>query len=261
MSWRKMITCGISEISALARRHSKPSKGLRILLYHAIGTKTNDDHKNLFCLSSRLFEKHMAELACRDSSVAIPLNNVISMKQMEGVVITFDDGYKDNLSVAAPILDKYKIPFTVFATTSHIRRGSFPFLNEAELRVLSANPLVTIGSHGVTHIPLTECDDRELQNELESSKHYIEDLTGKEITMISYPHGCVDKRVRDAVEKAGYRLGASSYFGINNSSSDLFKLFRTCILGCDSLRIFGQKLHGDWDWYRWRQYLSMQRRS
>jgi len=255
MNWRQSITCGISEISALAHRYSKPHKGLRILLYHAIGTQTKNDHKNLFCLSSRLFEEHVAELSCRNTAVTIPLNDVIPTKQMEGVIITFDDGYKNNLSVAAPILDKYKIPFIVFATTSYIRGGASPFLNEAELRALSANPLVSIGSHGVTHLPLTECDDRELQNELESSKHYLEDLTGKEITMISYPHGCVDKRVRDAVEKAGYKIGASSYFGINNSSSDLLMLFRTCIMGCDSLRIFRQKLHGDWDWYRWRQYL------
>ncbi|MCX5829712.1 MAG: polysaccharide deacetylase family protein [Deltaproteobacteria bacterium] len=261
MNWRQMITCGISEISAIARRYSKPRKGLRILLYHAIGTQTNDAHENLFCLSSRLFEKHMTELSCRDTSVTIPLNDVISMRKMEGVVITFDDGYRDNLSVAAPILDKYKIPFTVFATTSYIRGGSFPFLNETELRALSANSLVSIGSHGVTHRPLTECDDRELQNELESSKHYLEDLTGKEITMISYPHGCSNKRVRDAAENAGFRLGASSYCDINNSSSDLLMLFRTCILSEDSIRIFRQKLHGDWDWYRWRQYLSMQRCS
>jgi len=253
MNWRWVITRGISEVSAIARRYSKPRKGLRILLYHAIGTQTKDDPKNLFCLSPQLFEKHMAELSCQGNSVALPLSNVSSIKQMEGVAITFDDGYKDNLSVAAPILEKYKIPFTVFATTSYVRKGSFPFLNESELRSLSENQLVTIGSHGVTHNPLTDCGDRELKNELDSSKHYLEDLTGKEISMISYPHGCVDKRVRAAVEKAGYTLGASSCFDINGYGQDMLLLCRTFILSSDSVRIFRQKLHGDWDWYRWRQ--------
>lgn len=34
------------------------------------------------------------------------------------VVFTFDDGYKDNLTLALPIFEKYNIPFTVYVTTS-----------------------------------------------------------------------------------------------------------------------------------------------
>lgn len=257
MNWQRVITRGISEVSAMARLYSTPRKGLRILLYHAIGTQVKDDRKNNFCLSSQLFEGHMAELSCRVTSVTIPLSDVPSMKQMDGVAVTFDDGYKDNLSVAAPILEKYKIPFTLFATTSYIRRGSYPFMSETELRTLSENPLVTIGSHGVSHTSFTDCDDRQLRSELESSKHYLEDLTGKEISMISYPHGRVNKRVKDYVEKAGYKLGASSCFDINSNGQDLLLLCRSTILSSDSIRIFRQKLHGDYDWYRMRNYLPI----
>jgi peptidoglycan/xylan/chitin deacetylase (PgdA/CDA1 family) len=257
MNWRRVIARGISEASVMGGLCSAPRKGLRILLYHSIGAPVNGDKKDIFCLSAQLFEEQMAELSNHNSFETISLPRVSTLEEMHGVAVTFDDGYKDNLSVAAPILEKYKIPFTVFATTSYIREGAFPFLSETELRFLSENPLVTIGSHGVTHLPLTDYNDRALKNELESSKHYLEDLTGKEISMISYPHGRVNKRVRDAVESTGYKLGASSFFNVNNVSTDLLMLSRTCIFGKDSVRIFRQKLYGDWDWYRWWQSLSM----
>ena len=39
------------------------------------------------------------------------------------VCITFDDGYLDNLTIAAPILEKYKLPATLFLATGYIERG------------------------------------------------------------------------------------------------------------------------------------------
>ena len=41
------------------------------------------------------------------------------------IVLTFDDGYANNLYVAEPILRKYNLPFTVFVSTEHIDTGQF----------------------------------------------------------------------------------------------------------------------------------------
>lgn len=255
MNWQQIVTRSISEISAICRKSLEPRKGLRILLYHAVGTSIKEDIRNLFSISPELFEAHMAELSQYKETSIIGLNNSINQKQRHRVAVTFDDGYRDNLTVAAPILERYQIPFTVFISTAYIRSCTHPYLSEAEVRMLSEKPNVTIGSHGVSHVPLTECSQEKLRDELESSKHYLEDLTGKEITTISYPHGRVSKRVLDAVTNAGYKIGASSIFNINDSSQDNLMLCRTCILGSDSVRIFRQKLHGDWDWCRWRHLL------
>ena len=59
-----------------------------------------------------------------------------------------------------------------------------------------------IGSHGVTHTKLTELSDKELINELVSSKHFLEDIIGREVHTISYPHGAINSRVKKAVAKA-----------------------------------------------------------
>jgi peptidoglycan/xylan/chitin deacetylase (PgdA/CDA1 family) len=168
------------------------------------------------------------------------------------VAVTFDDGYRDTLAVAAPILLKHKIPFTVFVTTAFVRSGSSLYLTPAELRELADLPGVTIGSHGMTHIRLAECDDHTLWQELEGSRLTLEDMIGKPVTSIAYPHGSADLRVRDAARRAGYRIGVCSRSGINPPGRDPLLLCRTEVVAADSERVFLQKLQGAWDWYRWR---------
>lgn len=242
---------GISEVSAAARMCSAPRKGFRILLYHAIGSRMEGDKRGIFSVTPRLFESQMAALSTYKGTIIRNFSSEATGMQDTHVAVTFDDGYRDNLAVAVPILEKYQIPFTVFITTDFILSGSDLYLSPKRLQELVLHPLATIGSHGVSHVPLTSCTDLKLHQELLSSKHYLEDLTGKEISAIAYPHGCVDKRVRDAAVDAGYKIGASSRFDINTASQDFLVLCRNCIVSSDSVRVFRQKLHGDWDWYRW----------
>jgi peptidoglycan/xylan/chitin deacetylase (PgdA/CDA1 family) len=126
------------------------------------------------------------------------------------------------------------------------------FLSPAEVRELASMSGVTIGSHGATHTPLTALDDRALREELVKSKSALENIIGRAVDAISYPHGAVDRRVREAAAAAGYTIGACSRFDINSPGRDPLLLCRTDIHACDTLRIFKQKLHGDWDWYKWR---------
>ena len=168
------------------------------------------------------------------------------------VAVTLDDGYKDNLYIAAPILLKFKIPFTIFVTSAFITGRSQDYLTRNELRELSELPGVTIGSHGATHVPLAKCDGATLQKELYGSRAYLEDLIGREVKVISYPHGSVDRRCRDTASRAGYLRGGCSRFDINDETRDPLLLCRCEILSLDSERLFIQKLSGAWDWYRWR---------
>lgn len=251
MTWKRIVTRTISECSALGRGVLGCRHGFRILLYHAVGSRLTQDPYGI-SIRPELFERHMAVLTESQETSIVDLHGRQASNSPLRVTATFDDGYKDTLNVAAPILLKYKIPFTVFVTSSYVQSKSPLYLTPAELRGLADLSGVTIGSHGATHIPLAECADATLWQEVNGSRRYLEDVLGKSVTAISYPHGSVNLRVRDAVRHAGYTLGVCSRVDINGDNRDPLLLCRTEIVSGDSERVFRQKLRGAWDWYRWR---------
>ena len=253
MRWKRIVLRMVSELSRLSKISMESPKGLRVLLYHSVGTTLPDDPSGIFSIDIDTFKQHMEALSCCDKTLVVKLRDLSKDADSLKVAVTFDDGYKDNLYNVAPVMERYSIPFTVFVTASYINKNCSIYLTPSELRELSSFPFVTIGSHGLTHNRLTECDSDMLRNELVSSRHLLEDITGNAVTTLAYPHGAVDKRVKDAAGKAGYLLAACSRFDINDISRDPFLLCRTEITGNDSVRVFQQKLHGDWDWYRWRR--------
>ncbi|MBW1909665.1 MAG: polysaccharide deacetylase family protein [Deltaproteobacteria bacterium] len=171
------------------------------------------------------------------------------------VAITFDDGYKNNLHTVAPILLDYGFPFTVFLTVENLDIPSSEYLSRKELIELASLPGVSIGSHGVHHSQMTELGDQDLRAELEDSRSVIEDIIGKKVDMLSYPHGKTDQRVRDTALDLGYRLGAGSRFGTNLEDADPMGLKRIELWSTDSRDIFRQKYSGAWDWYGYWQKL------
>jgi len=168
------------------------------------------------------------------------------------IAVTFDDGYKDMLYTVAPIMFEYGIPFTVFVVTDFIKNNTNDYLNKKELIELSEFPNVTIGSHGKTHTPFTKLSEKQLVEELVSSKKYLEDVLGKTINSISYPHGAINQEIIKKVLDAGYKIGGTSHFDINRYPKDPLLLSRTLINAGDIERIYKQKIYGIWDWNRFR---------
>jgi len=252
VNWKRSLAFGISEVSFLTLKLFGLRKGLRVLLYHAVDSELPHDSYGI-SINARLFEHHVAALKRMEDVDIVDFNKGCISDTGLKVAITFDDGYKDNLYTAAPILLKNNMPFAVFVTTAFIQNKSPIYLSPEELKELSSLEGVTIGSHGATHIPLGKCDDISLWRELYESKRYLEDITGKPVTAISYPNGSVNQRVRDAAERAGYVIGGSSMFGINDLSCDPLLLYRTEVIASDSQVVLVKKILGAWDWYRWYQ--------
>lgn len=252
MNVRRLVTRSISEISALVSCARPPVQGLRVLMYHAIGTPALDDRLGLYSLSVERFRRQMTLLSMWHHGKVVDLTKSELANKGCRVAITFDDGYLDNLEVAAPILTDLGLPFTVFVTSDFVRTSKSGFLTPATLRTLAELPGVRIGAHGATHIALSGCDDQTLKTELRVSREYLEDIVGYQINTLAYPFGAADQRVKNAALEVGYDLGACSMAGINRSEREPLLLARTDVVSYDDTRTFLQKLHGDWDWYRWR---------
>lgn len=116
---------GFLDTYAFVRRRVTRSH-VAILMYHRVSLKR--DAWSLEPISPQGFEMQMRYF-CRNYEI-IPLDKLVEYMTQgiplpkKAVVITFDDGYKDNYRNAYPILKKYHIPATIFLTTGHIGTGN-----------------------------------------------------------------------------------------------------------------------------------------
>lgn len=125
--------------------------------------------------------------------------------------ITFDDGWRDGLTVAAPLLASLGVRATFFVCPGLFGNHD-PRLGEAGhmLTLAEAHELHAAGmelaAHSLTHPDLRELGDRELRDELAGSRDAVEAITGEPCRTFAYPFGHHDARVRRAAAAAGYRL-------------------------------------------------------
>jgi peptidoglycan/xylan/chitin deacetylase (PgdA/CDA1 family) len=97
-----------------------------ILMYHRV-TETSSDPWNL-CVSPKHFAEHLKIL--QENYLVLRLHDLLlSLKHARlpkrGVVLTFDDGYADNLWNAKPLLEKYEVPATVFVVSGSVDNNGF----------------------------------------------------------------------------------------------------------------------------------------
>lgn len=221
----------------------------RLLMYHAVGTDVLGDIQQLYNMPPKTFRLQIEYVARMQQSGALRVRDLnAGIETSSGLVITFDDGYRDNLTVAAPILSEYGFPFTVFIAPQLILSGDPRYLSVANLKELSILPGVTIGGHGYSHRRLTDLNDQALTIELLNSKSWLEDIIQRPVVTMSYPHGAFNERVKNFVSQTGFKAAVSSKFGVFNNKDCRLSLPRTDIWAKDGVTRFKSKLLGAWDW-------------
>lgn len=186
-----------------------------ILVYHTINhTDGQSDCPEM--ISPARFEQQVRWLSRRKRVVSLIDTLTLSQKQ-NVVAITFDDGYRDNLTVALPILEKYGLPLTLFVVAGFVDRDGY--LSATELREMSQHPSVTIGSHGLGHRHFTRLTKEEAQFELMQSRRVLEDIIAAPVDLLAWPYGECSPELEKLSAEAGYRASWSVWKGSNAAHS------------------------------------------
>ena len=158
------------------------------------------------------------------------------------VLITFDDGYRDVLWNASPVLERLRMPATSYVITGRVSGPDPSFLTWGELRVLEQRG-IAIGSHTVTHRPLTELGSSEALRELRDSRRQLEQHLGHPVQWFAYPYGAEDARILALTREAGYVLAATTQGGDVQTADEPLLLRREEILDTTGVagfaRLFG----------------------
>jgi peptidoglycan/xylan/chitin deacetylase (PgdA/CDA1 family) len=158
------------------------------------------------------------------------------------VLITFDDGWAGTVDVAGPILEGHGREAFVFITSGLLDKAHF--LRRRDVGRLPSH-VFTVGSHGATHRLLSLLSERDIREELTASKRTLEDLTGREVDVLSIPGGAVDARVSRIAAESGYRLLFTSCVQLNRPDGDRMAIARVPIRRNTRLAAFRSYLHGD----------------
>jgi peptidoglycan/xylan/chitin deacetylase (PgdA/CDA1 family) len=139
------------------------------------------------------------------------------------IVVSFDDGYADQVRNAAPVLAARGWPgvLNLVADRLDVNGG---IRRQDVLRLLAAG--WEIGDHSLTHPDLTRVGRARMTREVRGSRRRLEGALGVAVRFFCYPYGRVDRRVRAAVRAAGFLAATTTRFGAAAPSDDRFALRR-----------------------------------
>jgi peptidoglycan/xylan/chitin deacetylase (PgdA/CDA1 family) len=211
-----------------------------VLLYHRVGGGDRE-----IDLPVRAFERHLAELAERDR--VLPLDEALGNGN-GGVVLTFDDGYRDFHDHVVPLLTRYGLPGTLYLATGPVdgegptSRGDA--LTWSQLQEAMDTGLVTIGAHTHSHRDLSRASERDAEADMRRSKEMIEDNLGVPCRHFAYPFAVgsagADRAARRLFDSAALHAWRTNRRG----KTDPYRLGRTPILRSDGQFYFRAKVRG-----------------
>lgn len=225
-------------------------RGVRILGYHRV-----DDERDVLAVRPDRFRRQLEtllETGARPIALTSALETAKRDPDGRYFSVTFDDGYRDVLTNAVPILRELGVPATVFIPSAVVDgdatywwyRSPPPAMTWSEIRELSQDPLFDFQAHGRTHRPLPRLSDDEARNEIEGSKQDIEARIERPVTVFCYPAGLYGEREARLVRDAGFEIAVTTDPGVTTHDSRPEALRRTMIAWGDDEDSFAAKIGG-----------------
>ncbi|WAA11812.1 polysaccharide deacetylase family protein [Fervidibacillus halotolerans] len=218
---------------------SASEKRIPILMYHAIDEYKGKGIKELYVTPENF--KAQMEYIKSEGFTPITFEDLPYIDRFEKpIMITFDDGYKNNMNAYEILKEMTDSQFqgkaTIFMVGKKIDTKSG--LSTAQLKEISSSGIISVQSHTETHPNLTETTN--LTPELRDIKWKLENITGKPVIAFAYPSGKYDERVI-AETKKYYKYAVTTMPGIA-SLNNPYELKRIRINYSTSLETFIQHL-------------------
>jgi peptidoglycan/xylan/chitin deacetylase (PgdA/CDA1 family) len=212
-----------------------------IVYYHRIGepdvlTRSLEDFKADIKYLARRYECISLFELCRRLKAKERFTRPIA-------VITFDDGYRDNLLQAVPVLQEAKVPATFFVSTGYIgtdrefphdsrrcecTRCTYPKLTWDDVRHMEELGF-EIGSHTVEHTDLGKVTEEVAEWEMRESLKKLNEELGTAPRPFSFPWGKpenVPPWGAKLAERAGYYCSCTAFGGSNGPHRNVYDLRR-----------------------------------
>jgi len=206
-------------------------------MYHyvSIPPAGADSVRRDLSVTPQRFEEHLLYLreagytciTLYDLALALQIGQPLPAKP---VVITFDDGYRDNYTQAFPLLRQYGFAATFFLITKPIDEGQADYVTWEQVIEMDAAGM-NMEAHGYTHSDLRGRDVDYLVWQVLGAKEAIEARTHKPVRFFAYPSGKYDEQTMRVLHSANYWGAVTITNGITQRSERVFQLDRVRVRG------------------------------
>jgi O-antigen biosynthesis protein len=227
-----------------------------ILMYHSVDDVCSASYRP-WAVCCATFDAQM-KILDQNGFRPITLSSLMSLRSAgkalppRTVVITFDDGLRDFLTGAMPILERYGFPATLFVVSGRVGEtstwleplgeGNRPMLSRSELRFCVGRYR---NRRSLAHASATRPAVAEQAfAEIVTSKTVLEEHLGKPISTFAYPYGYSSKLTRDLVAKAGFAAACGVRHALSAVGENKYSLSRIMITADVSDEDFEKFLSG-----------------
>jgi peptidoglycan/xylan/chitin deacetylase (PgdA/CDA1 family) len=233
---RKSIKAAVLPAGLALRRRQGD---LVVLLYHTVGAQRAE-----IDVRREEFERQLVWLG--STGLVRPLEDALA-DGAGGIVVTFDDGYRDFADTVVPLLERNRVPAMLYLATGLVdetRVNGGDRLGWQDLRDAIATGVVSVGSHTHGHVDLSQADEAVAEDEMRRSKELIEDRLGTACRHFAYPWAVASP----AAERVAARLFDSAALPAwrtnRRGRTDPLRLGRTPVLRSDTGPLFRAKASG-----------------
>lgn len=217
-----------------------------ILMYHHLADLPRDatELEQTWTVAPKNFDAQMklvAERGFRTITMAQLVAHLRDRQPLPGkpIIISFDDGWEEQYTVAFPILKQYGLSGTFFVYTNPLDRKQFLAWKQIEEMVAAG---MDFQAHSLTHPHLRTLAPEVAYREIAESKNILEKRLGKPVVAFSYPFGEYDDAVIQMVKRAGFASAVTLAAGYKQRLDELFTLHRIRVSYNDSQEDFAKRL-------------------
>lgn len=166
---------------------------LTVLMYHKVAA---DDKKDFLTVPSLQLEAQFEHLQ-QQGYTPVLLSDLVAFVQQRKplppnpLLLTFDDGYRDNYTVLYPLLEKYNMKAAIFLVPSFLEQENHLSIND--IRAMDPQR-VEFGLHSFDHVSYKTLNPEELANDIERTKTALHEKGISFQPCLAFPYGAYPKR-------------------------------------------------------------------
>lgn len=235
-------------------------KEIPILMYHRLINDERNKGVHTIYYDVNKFEEQLKYLK-KNNYKTITFKDLYHLNKEERkkekyIILTFDDGYKDNYELLFPLLKKYDMKAVIYMV-SHLEYNKWDVeeTNEKKFDLMSINEikemynsgLIEFGGHTMHHIKLNKFSEDIQRKEIEENKKFLEKLLDTELYSFAYPFGYFNEISKKVVKEVGYKYGVATNSGPFYIEDDLYEIRRIGIFSDTTFSKFKRRVKGNYN--------------